>query len=114
VAAPGNFDVAAHRDGTTVVVAPTGEIDLATVHLVRDAVDAHWQAGNDLVLDLRNVGFMDTSGLRYALELNDRAGREGFELRIVQGPAAVRRVFEVAGLVDRLPLVSDPSERPAG
>jgi anti-anti-sigma factor len=113
VAGPGNFDVAAHRDGSTVVIAPHGEIDLATVGQVRDAVDAHWQADDTLVVDLRGVEFLDTSGLRYALELNARAGRDGFELRLVRGPGAVQRVFEVAGIDGRLPFVDDPAESPA-
>ena len=113
MAAPGNFDVAAQRDGTKVVVAPNGEIDMATVDLVRAAVEAHLRAGDELVIDLRGVGFMDTSGLRYALELNDRAERDGFGLRLVRGPAPVQRVFVVAGLESRLPFVDDPSETPA-
>ena len=109
VAAPGNFDVATQRAGGALVVAPKGEIDLATVDLVRDAVEQAHQ-GEDLVLDLREVGFMDTSGLRYVLELNDRAPREGFALRLVRGPRAVQRVFEVSGLETRLAFVDDSGQ----
>src|SRR3954451_2365814 len=108
VAAPGNFDVATHRDGPALVVAPRGEIDLATVDLVREAVERDLQSGDDLVLDLREVGFMDTSGLRYVLELVERSSRDGFAVRLVRGPAAVQRVFEVSGLEPRLPFVDDP------
>jgi anti-anti-sigma factor len=107
VPAPGNFDVDTHRQGSTLVVVPRGEIDLATVDIVRDAVERDRQSGEDIVLDLRDVGFMDTSGLRYVLELVDRAPREGFELRLVRGPTAVQRVFEVSGLEPRLPFVDE-------
>jgi anti-anti-sigma factor len=110
VAAPGNFDVATQRLTTALVVTPKGEIDLATVDQVRDAVDRERQAGEDLVLDLREVGFMDTSGLRYVLELNDAAARDGFRLQVVRGPRAVQRVFEVSGLENRLPFVDAPGE----
>jgi anti-sigma B factor antagonist len=110
VAAPGNFDVAVERAGGSLLVMPHGEVDLATVDLIRAAVDSHWQAGEDIVLDLRDVGFMDTSGLRYVLELNDRAKRDSFALRVVRGPSAVQRVFEVSGLAPRLPFVDDPSQ----
>src|SRR6058998_3138170 len=112
VAAPGNFDVASDRQDGALVVAPRGEIDLATVDLLRDAVERALQPGEDVVLDLREVGFMDTSGLRYVLELNDRAEREAFSLRVVRGPRAVQRVFEVSGLERGLPFVDDP-EAPA-
>ena len=90
-------------------MAPRGEIDLATVELVRGAVEDNLQAGEDLVLDLREVGFMDTSGLRLVLEFKDRADRDGCELRLVRGPRAVQRVFEVSGLEPRMPFVDDPS-----
>jgi anti-sigma B factor antagonist len=113
VAASGNFDVATHRQGSTLVVAPRGEIDLATVDVVRGAVEGEWQSGDDIVLDLREVGFMDTSGLRYVLELVEKASKDGFDVRLVKGPAAVQRVFEVSGLEPRLPFV-DSAEAPDG
>jgi anti-anti-sigma factor len=91
-----------------LVVVPTGEIDLATVGLVRDAVDRERQAEEDVVLDLREVSFMDTSGLRYVLEIVERAGRDGFSVQLVRGPNAVQRVFEVSGVEPRLPFVDDP------
>jgi anti-anti-sigma factor len=112
VAAPGNFDVRTKRDATGLVVVPRGEIDLATVDLVREAVDREHQPGEAVVLDLREVAFMDTSGLRYVLELTERGNREGFGLRLVRGPRAVQRVFEVSGLAPRLPFVDDPSQAP--
>lgn len=108
MAASGNFDVAVHRRDSAVVVVPKGEIDLATVDLVREAADGQRKTGDDLVLDLRAVEFMDTSGLRYVLEMVDRAEREGFAVRIVRGPKAVQRVFEVSGLGPRLPFVDAP------
>jgi anti-anti-sigma factor len=109
---PGNFDVTAERDGTGIVVAPRGEVDLATVGLVRDAVDREHDGSEPLVLDLRGVEFMDTSGLRYVLELSERAAKEGFGLRLVRGTAAVQRVFEVSGLEAKLPFVDQPSQDP--
>jgi anti-anti-sigma factor len=112
VAASGNFDVATQRRDDVLVVAPRGEIDLATVGLVREAVERDLQSGENLVLDLREVGFMDTSGLRYVLELVDRASRDGFSVQLVKGPGAVQRVFEVSGLEPRLPFVDDPEASP--
>jgi anti-anti-sigma factor len=112
VAAPGNFDVLTNRDDASLVVAPRGEIDLATVGLVKDAVQSEHRPGEPIILDLRDVGFLDTSGLRYVLELSERAEQDGFELKLVRGPAAVQRVFEVSGLEARLPFVDDPSQPP--
>jgi anti-sigma B factor antagonist len=111
VAAAGNFDVATERSGSLVVVSPDGEIDLATVDLVRAAVEAERAPGDELVIDLRSVSFMDTSGLRYILELNDRAQRDRFQLKLVRGPSALQRVFTVSGLEGKLPFVDDPPSR---
>ena len=110
--APGNFDVAVDRQRSTIVVAPSGEIDLATIGLVREAVEREHSASAMLVLDLREVEFIDTSGLRYVLELAARATEEGFELRIVRGPSAVQRVFEISGIEARLPFVDEPGHSP--
>jgi anti-sigma B factor antagonist len=105
--APGSFDISTqHADGA-LVVSPRGEIDMATIDLVKDAVAAQRQQGEDIVLDLRGVSFMDTSGLRYALQLARLAEQDGFSLRLVKGPAVVQRVFQVAGLESRLPFVDE-------
>ena len=108
MAAPGNFDVSSHREGATLVVAPRGEIDLATVGIVKEALESELMPGDDVVLDLRGVAFMDTSGLRYVLELAERSSRDEFALRVIRGPRAVQRVFEISGVEGRLPFVDDP------
>jgi anti-anti-sigma factor len=112
VAASGNFEVLTEHRHSALVVSPQGEIDLATADFVREAIAREHAPGETLVIDLRNVGFMDTSGLRLVLELTERAGSEGFALRVVRGPSTVQRVFEVAGLAPRLPFVDDPTEVP--
>jgi stage II sporulation protein AA (anti-sigma F factor antagonist) len=112
VADSGNFEVLAERNGSALIVSPQGEIDLATVDQVRAAIEREHGPGEALVVDLRAVGFMDSSGLRMVLELSERAQDEGFDLRVVRGPSAVQRVFEVSGLATRLPFVDDPSQHP--
>ena len=114
MAPPGNFEVITERDGSFLRIAPTGEIDLATVDLVRAAIEREHDGNTPLVLDLREVAFMDTSGLRLILSTADQAGSLGYELRVVRGPSAVQRVFEVAGLEARLPFVDEPAQSPGG
>ena len=110
VAAPGNFDVASEHSGSSLIVSPRGEIDLATVDLIREVVEREHRPGENIVIDLRGVAFMDTSGLRYVLELQTRAERDGFAVQLVRGPSAVQRVFEVAGLEPRVVWLDDPSQ----
>ena len=58
------------------------------------------------ILDLRRVSFLDSDGLRLALDLHAAASGDGFELELVPGPPHVQRVFEVTGTLDALPFVS--------
>jgi anti-anti-sigma factor len=113
VAASNNFEVLVEHTVPALLVSPQGEIDLATVDLVRAAIASGHQPGQTLVVDLRAVGFMDTSGLRLVLELTERAARDGFSLRVVRGPSAVQRVFEVSGLAPKLPFVDEPWQEAA-
>lgn len=103
-----DFDVAVHQDDGVLVVAPVGEIDLATVDQVRAAFAQH--AGGPVVLDLRGVQFLDSSGLRVVLEQVQRAAEQGFPLRVVRGPEDVQRLFEMTGIIDRLTFVDDPAD----
>ena len=96
-------------------VCPRGEIDLATVGSVRRAIDEVVAAGRErVVVDLRDVTFMDSTGLHLCLEADEAARADGWELQIIDGPRPVQRVFEIAGLRDRLPFVdAPPSQAPS-
>lgn len=63
-----------------------------------------------LVLDLREVTFLDSSGLRLVLRLHERQSEAGGRLVLVQGGRRVARVLELTGAGERLEIVGDPSE----
>jgi anti-sigma B factor antagonist len=90
-----------HSDGDSVVVAPHGEIDLSTVGRVDDALERS-EDSPVVVLDLRGVSFMDSAGLGLVVRHCLRAERYGFEFRVVPGPPAVQRLFEMTGVARRL------------
>jgi len=102
------FTVHVTRRPGALVVAPQGEIDVATVERVGAACAAHERG--TLVLDLREVGFLDSSGLRLVLECQRRADECGHRFVVVRGPASVQRLFELVGLGHRLTLVDEPAE----
>ena len=96
------FDVGLRREPGRLVVRPRGELDIATVPRLRDAI-AQRRPDEALVVDLRDLAFLDTSGLQIVVEMSRRARGEGFELTLVRGAHGVQRVFEIAGLADMLP-----------
>jgi anti-anti-sigma factor len=88
-----------------VCVAPTGEIDLSTVTAVDDQLQQLLESGaRSLVLDLRRVSFMDSSGLRLILRWNEYADEQEIAFAVIQGPPPVARVFELTGVAERLRL----------
>jgi anti-anti-sigma factor len=62
-----------------------------------------------LVLDLRKVEFIDSTGLRAVISADERARSGGRRLVIIRGTTAVERVFSVTQLDQRLEIVDDPA-----
>jgi anti-anti-sigma factor len=89
-----------------VVVELAGELDLATAPMVEEAIaDAEASRPSVLVLDLSELTFMDSTGLRIVLAADAAARREARRLVLVRGPDPVHRVFLMALLDRRLDIV---------
>ena len=88
-----NFDIGISHDGTFDIVTVQGEIDLVTAPLLSEAFVG---LGSRIIVDLRAVSFMDSSGL--AVLIQQKSQMEGGELRIVADGSAVLRLFELSGL----------------
>jgi anti-anti-sigma factor len=56
-----------------------------------------------IVLDLSALEFMDTTGVRLIIQADARSRADSNRLALLRGPRAVQRVFELTGLLDRLP-----------
>ena len=108
---PDSFFCERGRDGDTAWVRPVGELDLDTAPQLEEELAAVRGDGiRRVVLDLRRLTFMDSTGLRLVIRW-DAAGREdGFEFAIVPGSEVVQRVIRLTGMDDQL-AVTDP---PAG
>jgi anti-anti-sigma factor len=99
------------REGASAVVSARGDIDLSTMAKATAALDGARAGARSLVLDLREVGFMDTSGLRLIIEEQRRAAASGYRFAVRRGTSKVQRLFEIAGLADEHELFVEP---PAG
>jgi anti-sigma B factor antagonist len=104
------FDLTTERADDRVTVALTGELDISTgpqldEELRRVEGDAPRAV---IVVDLRGLEFIDSSGLRVLIAADARAHQRGARLVIVRGPEIVRRVFEVTRLDERLNVVEEP------
>ena len=93
-------EVGGGPDGT--VVAPRGELDIATQAELRAALEQQAARGA-VTLDLSGLRFMDTSGLRLILETAEAARRGELAFAVLPGSPIVQRLFEVAGVTDLVP-----------
>lgn len=87
------------------MISVSGELDMSTIGTLAGHVDAALVRPMDrLTLDLQELAFMDSSGLGLLIELNDRAHRDGWRLKLV-GPKheAASRVLEITGADVALP-----------
>jgi anti-anti-sigma factor len=74
----------------------SGELDIATVPLAERALRVAEQAdARELVIDLSQVRFIDSTGLRCVLGAHRRATELGRVLKVRRGPAQVQRVFTI-------------------
>lgn len=92
--------LAESRQGPGVVLAVTGEIDVATGPQLRTAL-ADVLAVPDVdpvVVDLTGVTFMGSTGIAVLVDANWEAGERSKNLRLVLG-SSVRRPLEAAGVV---------------
>ena len=94
------------RIDSSVRLALWGEIDIAALPELEAVIDDLRGSGLAvLILDLRSVSFLDSSGLCLVLDLVVAARDDGFELQLVPGPPHVQRVFEITRTIDKLPFV---------
>ena len=104
MAVPPDFSIrATTADGRTTLAA-AGEIDMGTVAefaaAIRDALTE-----GPVLLDLRGVQFMDSSGVRTINRVLKERADDGHELRICREMHdSVRQIFELTGMLEVLPL----------
>ena len=91
------------RDGVTLV-RPRGDLDVASAGTL-DAALTGIERAEHLVLDLRGLTFIDSTGLHLLVALQQRAERDGFELSLLAPPAPLAKTIQLCGLHVTLPFV---------
>ena len=102
------FAAELHATADEAVLRICGEIDLATEDAMSDAIDALLESGaQDVVIDLRDVAYMDSTGVQRLLSAQFRAEEAGQDLRLrLSGPAW--RILLLCGVLPRLTVLDEP------
>jgi anti-anti-sigma factor len=80
-----------------------GELDMATAAELEAVIVECAESGSGLTMDLGQLTFMDSSGVRLLLFAQQACQANGAEFVVIPGPRQVQRVFEVTDLVKHLP-----------
>jgi anti-sigma B factor antagonist len=93
------LEVNIEPDRSRVVVVVSGEVDVASIPSLEETVLALRESGwDEIVLDLRPLTFLDSTGLSWLLGLNRDALERHWRLSLVDGSPAVSRLLELTGL----------------
>lgn len=98
------------RIGPNLIVQVDGELDLETSPLFRDKVESklnQYEMIKHLILDLKKVNFIDSSGLGAILGRFKRLSQQGGRISAVNVSPQVRRIFELSGLLKIMEIYSD-------
>jgi anti-anti-sigma factor len=105
------FRVDVQRRGRAAVIAVTGELDLATgPKLEAELLGISPSETELVVVDLRALEFMDSTGLSIIVRAHQRLTGEGCELGLVRGSPQVQRLLDLTGVADRISLVTRPED----
>jgi anti-anti-sigma factor len=88
-----------------------GELDLLGAPLLQQEIEkAEIQATGIVVLDLKDLEFIDSAGLRVILAAHERSRQHGQELALTPGSEQVQRLFTIAGVNEHLRIILSPDE----
>ena len=106
-----NFAVDTRTVSRTTTLALSGELDLLTSPTLQRAVDAAVASDVELiVVDLRELEFMDSTGLHVIFQAQHRMHDTGRRFALIRGPEVVQRLFDLTGVADALTIIDSPDE----
>jgi anti-anti-sigma factor len=97
------------REDDRLVVRLEGELDLANAQRLQSAVDeAELDSSAMIVLDMQELQFIDSTGLRIVLTLRERALERGQQFAVTPGSEQVQRLLSVTGVAEHLQTIQAP------
>ncbi|MDX6723988.1 MAG: anti-sigma factor antagonist [Solirubrobacteraceae bacterium] len=110
--APGALLCEIRPDRDVVVIAPQGELDISTAPILDAQLSDLCDVGFDkLILDLRGLEFLDSTGVHLLIRWTAWAGAREDGFRLIAGGRPVAKVLELTGIVRQLRFV-DPRLAP--
>ena len=108
---PPAFEVLVQRDGSATTLALVGELDLATSGTLLAALETAVADGPDaIIVNLQELAFMDSSGLRCLLQARTLTNEAGVRLAVLNGSGPAHRLLQLSDVDSLIEMVDDPSQ----
>jgi anti-sigma B factor antagonist len=99
------------RQNQTAVLRLQGELDLVSAPLLESELEsAEIETATVVVLDLQELRFIDSTGLRVLLAAHQRAHERGQQFAITPGSEQVQRLLSITRVDEHLRVISSPDE----
>ena len=106
---PPRFHVEVDQNQAGVTVTVTGDVDMSTIGPLEQARErALAVSPSSMLIDLRGVRFIDSSGLKFLIETDRLSRTGGWKLQLLRPGETAMRVFVVTGVEKHLPFI-DPA-----
>lgn len=106
-----SFRVQVRDENGAPLVAVSGELDLASTPALEQELERVSATAPSLVIiDLRELDFMDSTGLSVLIRAHQQSQQCGYRLGIVNGSRQIRRLLTLTGVADRLTIVDRPED----
>jgi anti-sigma B factor antagonist len=109
---PLNIDV--RHEGDRVVLGLRGELDLASAPVLQSEIDSSEVAtATVVVIDLQELEFMDSTGLRVLLSAHESSRERGQKFAVTRGSEQIQRLLSITRVDEHLRIIDSPDEIPA-
>jgi stage II sporulation protein AA (anti-sigma F factor antagonist) len=106
-----NFRVNVRSENRAALVVVSGELDVASgPRLEQELAKTDSSDAELVILDLRELEFIDSTGLSILIKAHQQAEASGRRFAVVRGRSQVQRLLGLTGLEERLTLVDSPED----
>jgi anti-sigma B factor antagonist len=103
------FRVETQTKGRLTTLTVAGELDLVSSPVLERELEKAYVLDADVILlDLRGLAFMDSTGLHLLVKAQQRAGEAGHRLALTRGSEQVQRLLDLTGVADLVKIVESP------
>ncbi|MGM0472216.1 MAG: anti-sigma F factor antagonist [Bacillota bacterium] len=107
------MDLELERIGVNLIIRISGDLDLHTVDDLRSQIEARMNSEvgiKNMILNLKEVNFVDSSGLGFIIGRYKQISNYGGNLKIINVNQSIKKVFEVSGILKIVDVFTDEQE----